>query len=101
MFTLGEVLDAFFNVVADGTYSDLAFFVRSGLAVQSLHQGVGEEAVGLLAALESVFGTLRGGDDRGSAASPKIDKHVLELLVPVALPLGPFDGFDSHPSGAD
>ena len=55
MFTLSEVLDAFLHVVADATDSDLAVFVRGCLAIQSLHQGVGEEAVGLLAALEGVL----------------------------------------------
>lgn len=55
MFTLGEVLDAFFHVVAHRTDCDLAVFVRCGLAIKGFHQGVGEEAVLLVAALVGVL----------------------------------------------
>ena len=45
LFALGEVLDAFLHVVADGADGDLAVFVGSGFPIKGFHQSVGEEAV--------------------------------------------------------
>jgi len=101
LFALGEVLDSLFHIVTDGADSDLAVFVRCGLAVDGFHQSVGEEAVGLLAALEGILCPLGGGNHSGSASPAEVDEHVLELLVPVALSFGSLHCLHAHPSGAD
>ena len=59
LFALGEVLDAFLHVITDTADGDLAIFVGGGFAIEGFHEGVGEEAVGLLATLEGVFRALR------------------------------------------
>ena len=80
MFALRQFFDAFLHVVANGADGDLAVFVRGCLAIEGLHQSVGEEAVLLVAALECVLCPLRGGDHGGTASPAEVDEHVLELL---------------------
>ena len=55
MFALGKVLDSFLYVVADAADGDLAVFIGSRFAIEGFHEGVGEEAVGLLTALKGVL----------------------------------------------
>jgi len=55
LFALGEVLDTLFNVIADAADGDFTVLIRGGFIIECFHQGVGEEAVGLLAALEGVL----------------------------------------------
>ena len=55
LFSLGEVLDSFLHVVADTADGDLAVLVGGGFTIEGFHEGVGEEAVRLLATFEGVL----------------------------------------------
>ena len=60
MFALGEVLDAFFDVVADAADGDYAILVPRGFSIEGFHQCVGEEAVGLIVHCDAVDGVSKG-----------------------------------------